>query len=61
MEGSEQKWVHTWASNHNALSRDGISTQLMNTECSSCISECKTKIKQNTLSTTVDNKKKDQT
>ena len=53
----EWEWMRTSATSHNVLSRNGISTQLMNTIYSSCISECKTKIKQNTLSTTVDNQK----
>ena len=39
----------------NALSRNEISTQLTNTNYNSWILECKMKIKQNILSTTVDN------
>ena len=58
MEWSKREWVHTWASSHNALSRKGIITQLMNTKYSSCISECKMKIRQNILSTIVDNPKR---
>ena len=49
--------MHTSAANSNALSRNGISAQLMNTKYSPCISECKTKLKQNTVSTTIANQK----
>ncbi|CBI34555.3 unnamed protein product, partial [Vitis vinifera] len=48
--------MHTSATSHNALSRNGISAQLMNTGYSSCVSKCKRKIKQNTLSAIVDNR-----
>ena len=56
-ERSKWKCMCTWATSHNALSRNGISTQLTNTNYSSCISKCKTRLKQNTLSTTIDNQK----
>ena len=54
----ERVWMRTWAVIHKALSRNEVSSQLMNTEYSSYISKCKMKIRQNTLSTTVDNIKK---
>ena len=47
----------TWAANSNALSKTGVSAQLMNTKYSLCISECETKLKRNTLSTTIDSQK----
>ena len=49
--------MRTWVANSNALSRNGISAQLMNTKHNSYISECKAKLKQNTVSTIIDNQK----
>ena len=55
-EWSKQEWARTWTSNHEcAIMKQNWWT--MDVEYSSCISECKMKIKQNTLSTTVDNRK----
>ena len=51
------EWMRTWAANSKALSRSGISAQLMNTKYSSCMSECKAKLKQNTVSTTIASQK----
>ena len=53
----EREWMRTSATSHNALSRNGISAQLMNTKHSSYISECKTKLKQNTVSAIIDSQK----
>ena len=49
----QNEWMRTWAANNNTLSRNGISAQLMNTKYSPCISECKTELKQNTISTII--------
>ena len=53
----QNEWMRTWAANSNALSRNGISAQLMNTKYNPCISECETKLKRNTLGTIIDSQK----
>ena len=56
-EISEGEYMRTLATSHNALSKNEISTQLSNTNYSSYISECKTKLKQNTVSMIIASKK----
>ena len=38
-ELSEWEWMHTWVTSHNALSRNGVSAQLMNTKYSSHVAK----------------------